>query len=219
MDSFTPNASGHALKSNDRIFATYLIETAHPLERAAATMAGEQSTGSFMRVPGETAELLEHHAARVESLEQIDERESPALPYATVPRGNEGNPRYRRARVVLSFPISNMGPSLPNLLATVCGNLYELQEFSGLRLVDLQLPRGFADAYLGPQFGIEGTRKLTGVNGRPIVGTIIKPSVGLSPESTASLVGQMVNAGLDFFKDDELQANGRTVPSMPASMP
>ncbi len=212
MDSLNTPAKGYAMKSIDRIYATYLIETAHPLERAAATMAGEQSTGSFMRVPGETAELLEHHAARVESLEQIDELESPTLPFATVPRGNEGNPRYRRARVVLSFPISNMGPSLPNLLATVCGNLFELQEFSGLRLVDLQLPRAFGDAYLGPQFGIEGTRKFTGVTGRPIVGTIIKPSVGLSPEGTAALADQMIEAGLDFLKDDELQANGPHCP-------
>ena len=45
-------------------------------------MAGEQSTGTFTRVPGETDELRERHAARVE---QIDERESvttPSLPGA-----------------------------------------------------------------------------------------------------------------------------------------
>jgi ribulose-bisphosphate carboxylase large chain len=212
MGSLNIGASGHALKSDDRIYATYLIETPHPLERAAATMAGEQSTGSFMRVPGETGELLENHAARVESLEQLDEVEVPSLPCSHPPRGSESNPRYRRARVVLSFPIANMGPSLPNLMATVCGNLFELREFSGLRLMDLQLPRVFGDAYLGPQFAVEGTRKLTGVHGRPIVGTIIKPSVGLSPEGTASLVSQLINAGLDFVKDDELQANGPHCP-------
>ena len=90
--------------------------------------------------------------------------------------------------MVLSFPLENMGPSLPNLLATVAGNLFELREFSGLKLIDLDLPPAFAEAYPGPQFGVEGTRRLAGVEGRPIIGTIIKPSVGLSPEETAALV-------------------------------
>ena len=53
---------------DDRIRARYWIETAFPLEQAAASMAGEQSTGTFTRVPGETEELRERHAARVESI-------------------------------------------------------------------------------------------------------------------------------------------------------
>jgi ribulose-bisphosphate carboxylase large chain len=100
-----------------------------------------------------------------------------------------------------------MGPSLPNLLATVAGNLFELREFSGLKLIDLDLPSAFADAYPGPQFGVRGTRVLTGVEGRPIIGTIVKPSVGLSPDETGALVRTLVEAGLDFIKDDELMAN------------
>ncbi len=191
--------------SGERIVATYLIETAHPFERAAEIMAGEQSTGTFMRVPGETVELRERHGARIESLTDLGEVAAPSLPGSTVPRSGES--RYRRARVVLSFPIENLGPSLPNLVATVMGNLFELREFSGLRLCDLDLPASFARAYPGPQFGIEGTRRLAGVHDRPIIGTIIKPSVGLSPEATAELVKTLAEAGLDFIKDDELQAN------------
>lgn len=85
--------------------------------------------------------------------------------------------------------------------------MFELGHFSGLRLIDIQLPQAFADAYPGPQFGIEGTRKLAGVFNRPLIGTIIKPSVGLSPEATAELVKTLVEAGLDFIKDDELIAS------------
>ncbi|MDS7278894.1 RuBisCO large subunit C-terminal-like domain-containing protein, partial [Klebsiella pneumoniae] len=62
-------------------------------------------------------------------------------------------------------------------------------------------------AYPGPQFGIEGTHKLAGVFDRPILGTIVKPSVGLTPEQTADLVGELAEAGIDFVKDDELMAN------------
>ena len=189
----------------DRIIATYRIETAHPLERAAEVMAGEQSCGTFVRVPGETDELRAQHAARVERITELEVVDVPSLPYSKPPKNHDG--KFKRAEVVLSFPLANMGASLPNLLATVCGNLYELQEFSGLKLIDLKLPRAFADKYPGPQFGIAGTRRLTSVEGRPIIGTIIKPSVGLSPEQTAAMVRVLIEAGLDFVKDDELMAN------------
>ena len=49
---------------------------------------------------------------------------------------------------MISWPIGNMGPSLPNLLSTVAGNLFELQQLSALRLVELTLPDEFRDAYL-----------------------------------------------------------------------
>jgi len=101
-----------------------------------------------------------------------------------------------------------MGSSLPNLLATVAGNLFELRQFSALRLCDLTLPPAFAEAYLGPGFGIAGTRKLSGVAEGPLIGTIIKPSVGLSPEATAAAVGKLAAGGIDFIKDDELQGDG-----------
>jgi ribulose-bisphosphate carboxylase large chain len=193
--------------SSQRIFATYRIETSHPPERAAEVMAGEQSTGTFVRVPGETEELRERFGARVERINELEAVEQPSLPGSRPPRGMSGPIRYRRAEVVLSFPLENLGPSLPNLLATVAGNLYELREFSGLKLIDLDLPPAFAEAYPGPQFGVDGTRRLAGVGGRPIIGTIIKPSVGLAPEETAALVKTLIEAGLDFIKDDELMAN------------
>lgn len=73
--------------------------------------------------------------------------------------------------------------------------------------MDIDLPPAFSSRYPGPQFGIEGTRRLTGVEERPIIGTIIKPSVGLSPEQTAELVRELGEAGIDFIKDDELMAD------------
>ena len=50
----------------DRIEADYLLETAIAPERAAEIIAGEQSSGTFVAVPGETPELKERSAARVE---------------------------------------------------------------------------------------------------------------------------------------------------------
>src|SRR3954451_19762656 len=151
--------------ASERILATYRIETAGKPEEAAEAMAGEQSTGTFVRVPGETDALRERFGARVERVAELEPADAPSLPGARAPRPAAGPPRYRRAEVVISFSLENMGPSLPNLLATVAGNLFELGEFSGLRLADLELPRAFADAYPGPQFGVRGTRALAGVEG------------------------------------------------------
>ncbi len=185
-----------------RIEAEYLIETAVGIAKAADAMAGEQSSGTFVSLPGETAELKERSAARVEAIEALGDVAAPSLP------GAAAGDRVQQARVTLSWPLGNIGPDLPNLLATVAGNLFELQQFSGLRILDLRLPQDFATAYAGPRFGIEGTRHLSGVIDGPLIGTIIKPSIGLSPEETAALVQTLAEAGIDFIKDDELQANG-----------
>ncbi|MFC4600967.1 ribulose-bisphosphate carboxylase large subunit family protein [Cohnella hongkongensis] len=191
--------------SEERVTAVYLAETPYSLEKAAELIAGEQSTGTFTAVPGETDALKERHAARVEAIEALEEADAPSLPGAKRPQGHDG--KYRRGRVTISFPLHNFGASIPNLMSAVAGNLYELQELSGLRLVDLELPDSFAGRYPGPKFGIGGTRRLAGVHGRPILGTIVKPSVGLSPEALGKLVYELALAGMDFIKDDELNAN------------
>lgn len=190
-----------------RIVARYWIETSFPLAAAAETMAGEQSSGTFVKVLGETEELKNRHAARVERIVELDSASTPSLPGARA-RGD----LYRRAEVTVSWPLENLGPSLPNLMATVAGNLFELQQFSGLKLLDIQLPDAFRDAYQGPQFGVAGTRELAGVHRLPLVGTIIKPSVGLNPAATAATVDQLVRGGIDFIKDDELQCDGPHCP-------
>lgn len=186
----------------NRIEADYLIETAVGVEKAAAAMAGEQSSGTFVAVPGETPELKERSAARVETIEVLGEVDEPSLP------GAAGGEAIVQARVTLSWPLDNTGPDLPNLMATVSGNLFELKQFSGLRILDIRLPTEFAAAYPGPKFGVEGTRKLAGIQTGPLIGTIIKPSVGLDPDQTAEMVKTLAEAGIDFIKDDELQANG-----------
>ncbi len=191
----------------ERIEADYLIETPGAPERAATAMAGEQSSGTFVTVPGETPELRERSAARVERLSILGTAEAPSLPGSAHTHGP-----VSRAEVTLSWPIGNVGPDIVNLLPTVAGNLFELKQFSGLRLLDIRLPKVFAERYTGPKFGIDGTRRLAGVENGPLIGTIVKPSVGLEAEQTADLAGQLAEAGIDFIKDDELQANGPSCP-------
>ncbi|MBI5425234.1 MAG: ribulose-bisphosphate carboxylase large subunit family protein [Opitutae bacterium] len=186
----------------ERVTATYLIETALPVEKAAATLAGEQSSGTFVAVPGETEELKQRFAARVEAIKPLDTVAMPAIPTGRAPAAS-----YRRAEVKVSWSIENFGTNLPTLVSTLQGNLYELAQFSGLKLMDFDVPPSFAAKFRGPAFGIAGTRRLTGVEGRPLIGTIIKPSIGLSPAQTAEMVRVLVEAGIDFVKDDELMAD------------
>jgi len=193
-----------------RIEVDYLIETAFDPHQAAEAMAGEQSSGTFVAVPGETPELKERAAARVERLEILGTVDAPSIPGASRP--SSGDQTIRRSHVTLSWPLDNLGASLPNLVATIAGNLFELKHFSGLRILDMRLPQPFAKACPGPRFSIEGTRRLAGVEGRPIIGTIVKPSVGLDAEQTADLVRLLAEADIDFIKDDELQADGPSCP-------
>lgn len=181
----------------------YLVETFEPLAKAAEVIAGEQSCGTFVTLPGETADLKERARARVIGIEDLGEVERPSLPNAFAARRGATGP-YRRGLVEVSFPIHNVGPNLPNLYATIAGNLFELGELTGLRVVDLDLPDDYAAGFPGPAFGTDGTRRVTGVHGRPLIGTIIKPSIGLTPEDTAALVDTLCAADIDFIKDDEL---------------
>jgi ribulose-bisphosphate carboxylase large chain len=194
-----------------RIVARYRIETCLPLEQVAEVIAGEQSSGTFLPVPGETEEVKARARASVEKILELDTVAAPSLPGGRPP-GSAAAARYRRAEITLAFPLANMGVNLPTLLATVCGNLFELSDHSGCKLLDLELPPAFATRYPGPGFGVAGTRELTGVAAGPMVGTILKPSVGLGPEETAAVVHELAAAGVDFIKDDELQANGPSCP-------
>ncbi len=189
------------------IIATYLIETPLAVEQAAEMIAGEQSSGTFLPIPGETEELKARARAQVIAIKLLDVVDQPSLRGAKTQPTADGKQRYQRAEIKIAFPFDNIGCNIPTLVATVCGNLYELVEHSGCKLLDLDLPEAFASRYPGPQFGVEGTRRLAGVYGRPIIGTIVKPSVGLSPEQTADLVRDLGEAGIDFIKDDELMAD------------
>lgn len=186
--------------------ARYRVESPLPPSVVAELIAGEQSSGTFRAVPGESGELKARARARVVSVQELGEAGSPTLHSALLARkGLVG--ACRRSEIELAFPIANVGNNLPTLLATVAGNLYELGEVSGLRLLDLDMPAEYAAQFAGPAFGVQGTRQLSGVYQGPMIGTIIKPSVGLSAGQTAALVDQLCEAGIDFVKDDELMAD------------
>lgn len=185
------------------IRATYLVETPCPIEDVAAMMAGEQSAGTFVRVEGETDELRARFGATVISTEEVGRSETPSLRSAWAERKGLTGPRgiYR---VVIDYPEDNVGVNLPTLASVVAGNLYDLGEVTGLKLMDVAVTPGYRSRYDLPTMGIPGTRASTGVQGRPMFGTIIKPNIGLAPDQIADLVQRLCEAGTDFVKDDEI---------------
>ena len=191
--------------------ARYFVESSVPSEKVAEVIAGEQSSGTFMALPGESEQLKARSRARVVRIDALPPVLEPTLSSAFVARRPHSGVFYR-AQIEIAFPIDNVGPNLPSLLATIAGNLFELGEVTGLRLLDIDLPPTYAGAFGGPAFSVAGTRRLANIFGRPLIGTIIKPSVGLTAHQTAELVDSLCAAGIDFIKDDELNADAPYAP-------
>ena len=186
--------------SASMIRLTYLIETEGNPEKLAAKIASDQSTGTFVAVPGETEALKARVAARV-----VDVRPLPPSALPSFPADRPGP--FNRAEADIDFPFEAIGTDLAALMTIAIGGIFSIKGFTGIRVTGLKLPEEYRGAHPGPQFGIAGSRKLTGVEGRPIIGTIVKPALGLRPHETAALVKELVAAGADFIKDDEKLAS------------
>jgi ribulose 1,5-bisphosphate carboxylase large subunit-like protein len=178
------------------ITLTYLIETPEDPERLAQKIASDQSTGTFVPVPGETEELKNRVAARVVAMRNLPPVHTSSFPY-------DGAGPFNRAEADIAFPFEAIGTDLAALMTIAIGGVFAIKGFTGIRVIDMKLPEEFAKAWPGPQFGIAGSRRLTGVHDRPIIGTIIKPALGLRPPETAALVKDVIDADVDFVKDDE----------------
>ena len=63
--------------------------------------------------PGETDELRERYAARVEQIAELGTVDAPSLPGSGLPKKHTGPAVRRTAEVTLSWPIENMGPRCP----------------------------------------------------------------------------------------------------------
>jgi len=168
------------------LIAKYRVETDLPIHKAAEAIAAEQSTGTWTAVRGQDNPL----AARVISAEGTD--------------------------VVIGFPEELFEPgNIPQYLSVVAGNLFGLGAIKKVRLQDVIFPDGLLDAHKGPAFGIEDARKILGVYDRPLVGTIVKPKVGLDPKGTAEVAAAAVRGGLDLVKDDETLTSQSFCPLIP----
>jgi ribulose-bisphosphate carboxylase large chain len=102
--------------------------------------------------------------------------------------------------------------NMPNILSSVAGNVFGLKALRNLRLDDVELSDELVRSFKGPQFGIAGIRQLLKVPERPLVGTIIKPKLGLKTVDHAQVAYEAWTGGCDMVKDDENLSSQRFNP-------
>ena len=93
--------------------------------------------------------------------------------------------------------------SVPNILSSIAGNVFGMKCVKGLRLEDIKVPQKLLKSFPGPRYGIEGYRKMMKVKDRPLVGTIVKPKLGLKTKDHAQVAYDSWVGGCDLVKDDE----------------
>lgn len=183
----------------------YHIEATTSVEAAAGELVGEQTSGTFIKVPGENSEITERFGGRVLKIEPLGQVQ-PALDS----RFDTGT--AEAALIHVAYPTVNFGGDLTTLLTTVAGNLFELGHLRACRLVSIELPKEFYAQHAGPAFGVAGTRKAVSVTDGPLIGTIVKPNIGLDEDSFRSTLRTLLDAGVDFIKDDEVNADPSHLP-------
>jgi ribulose-bisphosphate carboxylase large chain len=115
--------------------------------------------------------------------------------------------------VKIAYPVELFEQkNMPNILSSIAGNVFGLKALKNLRLNDINLPPKLIQGFKGPQFGIKGIRELLKVRERPLLGTIIKPKLGLKTLDHARVAYEAWTGGCDIVKDDENLSSQRFNP-------
>jgi 2,3-diketo-5-methylthiopentyl-1-phosphate enolase len=199
MDTFAdkPIALPEGVDMENHVVATYWVKADRNMDMAlmGQVLAIEQTTGTWVPVPGETPEVRARHVAKV-----IGVYEAPFYEY-----GIPDDVKDRQFIIQIAFPSANVEDQLPMLLTACIGNISLVPNF---KLLDLRMPRATLDQYQGPAFGINGWYKALGIErGRPLLNNMIKPCSGYPLEVGARLFREAAMGGCDVVKDDELIAN------------
>lgn len=160
------------------LICTFLVEPAGVnMKEAAGAVAAESSIGTWTELTT-TKPYVEKLAAHVFSM-----------------KNNE-------AKIAYPIELFESG-NMPNILSSVAGNVFGLKTLENLKLDDIDFPSALVRSFKGPKFGIQGIRKLLRVFNRPLVGTIIKPKLGLKTADHAKVAYDAWIGGCDIVKDDE----------------
>lgn len=181
------------------IVFTYAFETQLDPREAAAHLCRETSTAQWAR-PGVDEDFRPRHAAKLLDVQAVEETDVSAFGE----RAERGRP-FVRAVARIAHPHRNFGANLPGLLTVAVGEgAFFCGGIAAIRLLDIEFPESYVDAFQGPQFGIRGLRQLLEVSDRPLFFGVVKPNIGLDPASFASIAGEAWRGGLDAAKDDEM---------------
>jgi len=182
---------------NKYYIATYEMASSANLRDAAWNLAIGQSVGNpNVRNEWETDEMFENHSCIILG----DESALTASVSGTVE---------------IAFPVANTDwntDGISHMLCQLMGGHVDIDIITKCRLVGLELPETVTRHFLGPKFGLSGFREFTGQYNKPLLGGIVKPKIGVSPEVLLEMVKQMVDGGVDFIKEDEIMSNPACAP-------
>lgn len=165
---------------NKDVIAHFHVEPEKNFEEAVNAIAGESSIGSWTDLSTLKVSVANRLKARVY---QMSEKEN-------------------WAKIAYPLDLFELG-SIPQFLSSVGGNIYSMKAIKNLRLTDVEFPPKYIKSFPGPAFGIDGIRKILQNKDRLILGSIIKPKVGLNPTEQAALSYEIWKNGIDLVKDDE----------------
>ena len=150
----------------------------------ATEVAAESSTGSNMRVSTATS-FSDDLNARVYKID----------------------PRKKMAFIAYPTEIFDRGANIQNIMTYIAGNVYGMSTLSGLKLMDVWFPPSMLKEHDGPAYTLKDLKKYLGIGNRPVLGTIVKPKIGLKPKEFAQVCYEFWMGGGDFVKFDEPQAD------------
>lgn len=182
------------IRDKECITATYYIKLNKDTDimAKAASLAVGQTIGTWLPVPGITDEIREKHMGKVVQIYDV-----PSLDLSTQVTAEES-----QYLLQIAYPVINFTADFPLLITALLGN--DASTSAQVKLLDIEFPRAFAEELGGPNFGLEGIRKLTGIDKRPLLLNMIKPCTGLKPEEGARIFYETALGGVDLIKDDEL---------------
>ncbi len=111
------------------------------------------------------------------------------------------------AYIAYPWRIFDSGGNIQNILTFIAGNVFGMSSLAGCKLLDVYFPPQMLTKYDGPSTTLDDLRNYLKVYDRPILGTIIKPKIGLTPNEYAELCRDFWVGGGDFVKNDEPQAD------------
>ena len=180
------------IDSEKYFVVTYKLESDKNLRDAAWNIAIGQSVGNpNVRNRWETEDLFKNHSCLI----LADETE---LQNKT------------SGEVKIAFPVINTDwetDGISHLLCQIMGGHVDIDLVKKCRVIKLDLPQSVTKHFARPKFGISGMRKFTGQYEKPMLGAIIKPKIGITPETLLDMVKELVDGGVDFIKEDEIMSN------------
>ncbi len=105
-------------------------------------------------------------------------------------------------KIAYPFELFELG-NMPQILSSIAGNIFGMKDIANLRLEDIKWPYQLMKSFEGPKYGIKGIRKILKIPKRPLIGTIVKPKVGLNSKEHAKVAYESWIGGLDLVKMDE----------------